>query len=110
MLNAFFTKDFQKHLKKFSKRSALLKERVREKMEGLMDDPLRNSEELTGDFKGKRRIYVGKSGFRVIYSVCNECREKNYERFNSCFDCKDRDNNSIVFFDIIRRSQGYRRY
>ena len=88
----------------------IAKERILSNIEEMMNDPFRNSEELTGKFKGKRRVYVGRAGYRLIYSICEECRAKDYESFNLCFDCQKRDNNSIVFFDVSHRSKGYQRF
>ena len=110
MFEVYFTQDFRKHLEKLTKRDLTLKERILLKIEDMMNDPLRNSEELVGAFKGKRRMYVGKAGHRLIYAVCKECREKNYKSFNSCLDCGSKDDSTVVFFDVIRRSEGYRNH
>lgn len=110
MYVAYFSDDFRKHLDKLTKRNSALKERILLKIQEMMNNPYRNSEELTGKFEGKRRIYVGKAGYRLIYSICEDCRKKHYETFNSCLDCQKRDNNSVVFFDVLHRSKGYKRF
>ena len=110
MYAAYFSDDFRKHLDKLTKKNITLKDRILSKIEEMMNNPFRNSEELIGKFKGKRRVYVGKAGYRLIYSICEECREKHYETFNSCLDCQKRNNNSVVFFDVLHRSKVYKRY
>ena len=75
-----------------------------------VDGLSRNSEELTAAFKGKRRMYIGKAGYRLIYSVCKECRGKGYGKNNSCLDCNSKDDDAVVFFDIIHRSNAYDNY
>lgn len=107
---AYFSDDFRKHLNKLTKRNRALKERILSKIEEMMNNPFRNSQELVGKFKGKRRVHVGRAGYRLIYSICEECREKHYESFNSCLDCKDRSNRTVVFFDVLRRSKGYQKF
>lgn len=110
MYVAYFSDDFHKHLNKLTKRDSVLKERILSKIDEMMNNPFRNSEELTGKFKGKRRVYVGKARYRLIYSICEECRKKHYEAFNSCLDCKKRNSSSVVFFDVLHRSKGYKRF
>lgn len=101
--DAFFTHDFDKHFKKFAKRDPILEKRVREKIKEMQNsDPLRNSIELQGDFKGKRRVRIGEH--RLIYEACCDCRGKGYEKFNRCVECKSRTDDSIVYFDILHRS------
>ena len=73
----------------------------------MQEDPFRNSQELTAAFKGKRRMYVGKTSYRLIYSICKECRGKNYQKLNGCLECENKDNDAIVFFDIMHRSKAY---
>jgi mRNA-degrading endonuclease RelE of RelBE toxin-antitoxin system len=107
---AFFSQDFCKHFGKLVKKDALLKQRVESKIRDMMEDPFRNSEELVAAFKGKRRMYVGKAGYRLIYSVCRECRGKGYPKINSCMDCNGKDDDAVVFFDIIPRSNAYSDY
>jgi len=103
---AYFSDDFKKHLNKLTKRDTLLKKRILEKIEEMKNNPLRNSTELSGDFKGKHRIRVG--DYRLIYAPCDDCRKKNYEKFNNCFGCDSRQSNSIVYFDVLHRSShGY---
>jgi len=110
MHKAYFTQDFRKHLEKLTRRDSVLKERIASKIDDMMNDPIRNSEELVGAFKGKRRAYVGKAGHRLIFGVCKECREKNYQDFNSCFECASKDISAVIFFDVIHRSEGYRNH
>jgi len=110
MDRAYFTQDFRKHLEKLVKRDSVLKGRIQSKIEDMMNDPFRNSEELVGAFKGKRRMYIGKAGHRLIYGICRECREKNHQNLNSCLDCNSKDDTTVIFFDVIHRSEGYRNY
>ncbi len=60
---------FSKYFRKLVRRDAHLNERAKSKIENMMEDPFRNSQELTAAFKGKRRMYLGKAGYRLIYCV-----------------------------------------
>lgn len=72
------------------------------KIKDMRNDPLRNSIELVGDFKGKHRVRVG--DYRLIYEPCNDCRKKEYEKFNNCSECDSMPSNAIVYFDVLQRS------
>jgi len=103
----FFTEHFKRSLKKLTKRNNILKKRVQMKVNDICNDPYHNSVELTAKFKGKRRVYVGKSGYRIIYTICKECRMKNYQRFNLCSDCEQKGDEAIIFWDIQPRNVAY---
>jgi mRNA-degrading endonuclease RelE of RelBE toxin-antitoxin system len=105
----WFTQDFRKHFEKLVRKDTQLEQRIKSKIEDMMEDPFRNSQELTAAFKGKRRMYVGKAGYRLIYCICKECKNKKYPE-RACADCKEKDNDAIVFFDILHRSTAYDQY
>lgn len=108
MYKAFFSQDFKKHFEKLVRRDSDLKQRVLAKINDVIEDPFRNSLELTAAFKGKRRVYLGRAGYRLIYSVCKECTGKRC--VNPCLDCDSKDDDAVVFFDILPRSVAYDTY
>ena len=101
----YFSDDFEKHLKKLTKRDNNLKKRILGKVEEMKNDPYRNSKEYIADLKGKRKMRVG--AYRLVYAVCEDCRAKGYEVLNQCFECESKKDNSIVYFDVIHRPHGY---
>jgi mRNA-degrading endonuclease RelE of RelBE toxin-antitoxin system len=101
----FFSDDFKKHLEKLTRRDNVLNKRIINQIEDMKNDPYRNSIELSYELKGKRRVKVG--DYRLIYAVCSDCRKKGYVKFNQCYDCKSKDDNTIIFFDVFHRSKGY---
>jgi len=101
----FFSDDFKKHLDKLTRKDNVLKKRIMNEVEEMKNDPYRNSIELDYDLKGKRRVKVG--DYRLIYAVCEDCRKKGFTRFNQCYECKSHGDDSLIYFDLIHRSQGY---
>lgn len=65
----------------------------------------RKPTEYLGDLKGKWKMKVG--DYRLLYAYCRDCKVKHYEEFNQCFNCKSKNNNSVVYFDVIYRGAGY---
>jgi len=61
--------------------------------------------EYVGDLKGKWKMKVG--DYRLLFAYCEDCRAKGYERFNQCYECKSKNNDAIIYFDVIHRSNGY---
>lgn len=67
-----------------------------------------NSKILKGNCKGKRSLRV--HGYRIIFAICEECREKNHTRLNGCKDCKKHGRNDIIMFTCGPRSHIYEEY
>lgn len=65
----------------------------------IQSNPYSPSKNLSGNLKGKRETYIGKE-YRLIFSICEECREKGYTKFNPCEDCEEKGDNSIVLWVI----------
>lgn len=102
---SYFTDVFNKNLEKLTKRNLGLKNRIEEKIKEMLIDPLRDARYLEGLGKGKFRARVG--DYRLVFMTCQKCREKGYEPFNQCLDCKSKSNNSIVYFDVQHRKHAY---
>lgn len=107
MYKPYFKDHFAGSLRKLTKRNTILKKRVESKIKDMLNDPYHNSKELVGQFKGKRTIYVGKAGYRIVYVICEECRIKSYQRFNQCIDCNKKEKEAIIFWDIQPRNVAY---
>jgi mRNA-degrading endonuclease RelE of RelBE toxin-antitoxin system len=101
----YFTDDFDKHFKKLTKKDNSLRHRILAKIDEMKKELPRNPIEYIGDLKGKWKMRVG--DYRLLYAYCKDCRAKGYERLNECLECKSKDDTSIVYFDVIHRSDGY---
>jgi mRNA-degrading endonuclease RelE of RelBE toxin-antitoxin system len=100
-----FTDVFAKNFKKLAKKDGALRKRVEAEIEEMKNDPYRNSRELIGEFLGKRRVRIG--SHRLIYAICEECRKKKHDLVLACYGCKEKDDNSIIYFDLVHREGGY---
>jgi len=105
LYDAYFTDDFDKHFKKLTKKDGQLKNRLKTRIEEMKLEKPINPLEYTADLKGMWKMIVG--DYRMLYAYCEDCRAKGYERFNQCFQCKEKDDSAIVYFDVIHRSEGY---
>jgi mRNA-degrading endonuclease RelE of RelBE toxin-antitoxin system len=105
LYEANFSDDFREHFRKLTKKDGGLRERLLTKIEEMKAEKPRNPVEYTADLKGKWKMRVG--DYRMPYAFCEDCQQKGYERLNQCYDCKSKNNNTIVFFDVFHRSKGY---
>jgi mRNA-degrading endonuclease RelE of RelBE toxin-antitoxin system len=105
LFTPYFTDVFSKHFQKLTKKDGALKKRLEAEIEEMRTDPYRNSRELVGQFLGKRRVRIG--SHRLIYAVCEECRTKEHDSVNACYGCKEKEDSSIIYFDLVNREGGY---
>jgi mRNA-degrading endonuclease YafQ of YafQ-DinJ toxin-antitoxin module len=95
----YFLLEFSKQAQRYRH----LKKLVLNKIELLTKDPYRNckSELLIGELKGLRSARVTKL-FRIIFSICEECRTKKFQKFVGCSPsiCKNMDSKTIVFLTL----------
>lgn len=91
--------------KKFKKLDKSVQKEIDKKIRFLAENPYAgagNVGHLKGEFKGLRRIRVGRR-WRVIFAVCEECRQLGYADLRKCLDCKDIPDKSLKLFDIIKK-------
>jgi mRNA-degrading endonuclease YafQ of YafQ-DinJ toxin-antitoxin module len=76
----------------------------------LKQNPYTNckSELLVGELKGLRSARITKS-FRVIFSVCEECRSKNLQKLVGCSPsiCEKMALKTIIFFTFGPHDKAY---
>lgn len=87
----------------------------------IIDDKIQNvirydpydSELLQGELKGLRSYNKIKSGNRIIFAICYECRNGGWTTVNNCIDCDSTGNNVVKLFgagphslyDILKRKR-----
>ncbi|MBI5740748.1 MAG: hypothetical protein HZA16_08500 [Nitrospirae bacterium] len=80
------------------------------KIELLAQNPYTNckSELLVGELKGLRSARITKS-FRVIFSICEECRARKFQNLVGCSPatCKELGSNTIVILTIGPHEEAY---
>ena len=95
---------FVKNLRKYSS----IKKSIKNKINRLLEDPYHNTEFL-GDHKGKlnlsgcRSIRIDKN-FRIIFVVCEECR--NIQVCEFCF-CEKLPDKTVIFLTIGPHDKAY---
>ena len=97
---------FERKIKKYvKKKNRQLREVLDEALESLESDPKQGSIKLRYDLKGKRRIKVKNSKFRIIYTICKECRELGEENLNECSICEETDDFTVILrnFDLRKK-------
>ena len=73
---------------------------TKEKIDDILNDPWHNSKPMKGPYKGKRRRWINRED-RLVYVVCEECRENRWMSYNRCSDCDDTPDNLVIFANII---------
>lgn len=79
--------------------------RLSDKLKKIVNDKVLNSiklnpyksEYLRLELEGLRS-YKLRSGNRIIFAICEECRKGGFESANNCLDCKDIPDNTIMLF------------
>lgn len=99
---------FDRKVKRITKRNIQLLDEIKNSLETLEINPKRYSRRLTHKLKGKRRIHVGSTEYRIIYTICEECRELNELRLNRCSKCKERDDLTVILRNFDHRKKIYK--
>ena len=76
------------------------------KMREIIDDKVlnhikpnpRDSEYLRLELEGLRSYNKMRSGNRIIFAICEECRKVGFERVNNCPDCEKIADNTVMLF------------
>lgn len=58
----------------------------------------RGSEPLRFELEGLRSYSKFRSGNRIIFAICEDCRKGGFERVNNCQDCEEIADNTIMLF------------
>jgi hypothetical protein len=95
--NPFYTKTVQEQINGLDPQG---KERAEERIQDLINDPWHNTEFGKGQYRGKRKLWLNRSD-RLVFVICEECRELNHFVYNNCSDCDDTPENTIVIAFII---------
>ena len=73
---------------------------IESKIDEVLNDPWHNSRNMKGRRRGLRRRWLNDSD-RIIFAVCEDCRENGYERFNRCSDCDEAPDNLVIFVELV---------
>ena len=94
----FYTKSFEKQLKKIGDGRRI--KRINDTADKIVADPYHNIEFGKGRYRGKREYYAW-NGDRLIFTVCEQCRELGHNEISQCANCETTPDNMIMFWEII---------
>ena len=95
--NPVYTRTFEKQLRGLGER---FREKIEEKIQDLVSNPWHNTQFLKGQYRGKRKLRLN-SRDRLVFVICEECRELNHMKYNQCEDCETTPENTIKIAFII---------
>jgi len=95
---------FCKHLAKKNQTEHLI---LRERFYILLEDPYNNTGFLNGPLRGKRSDRNG--DIRFIFAICEECRKLGHTQRNSCANCDENPDSTVIFFAAGPRKNIYDR-
>lgn len=78
--------------------SKRMKRIVNGKVENHIKSNPRGTEPLHYELEGLRSYNKIKSGIRIIFAICEDCRKGGFESVNNCLDCKEIADNTIMLF------------
>ncbi len=100
----YSTSKFDRALKRLDNPIAT---RIQEGLTDISTEPYTKSEQLQGPLKGKRKHRVG--NLRIVFAICEECRELGHDSINNCVDCDNMPDNALKVFDAGFRGAIYNR-
>jgi mRNA-degrading endonuclease RelE of RelBE toxin-antitoxin system len=102
----YFSPEFSEQAEKYRSVKKLLAKKVMQ----LTHNPYTacKSELLAGELKGLRSARVTKS-FRVIFSVCEECRARKFQKLVGCLPsfCEQTKSKTIIFLTFGPHDKAY---
>ena len=100
---------FAKSIKKYQS----IKKQIEKKVFSILEDPYYNTEKLTNkrghDLRGLRSKRIDLN-FRIIFGICEECRDLQLEdkNINICIDCSDElDGKTLIFLAVGPHEDAY---
>lgn len=106
MFTSFFTDKFREQLKKLTKKDENLKQRLLKQIKEMEISQPYSQESLTGDFLGKWKMRVG--NYRLLYVYCIDCKKHKHQSRNDCFNCGEKGDDALIFFEVFHRSNDYK--
>lgn len=66
----------------------------------ILRDPWHNQRTMKGQYKGTRHRYINNKD-RIVYAICEDCRENHWQRFNQCANCASYPDWIVTFTQIV---------
>lgn len=95
----FYTDTFLETLNSLSEKN---KKYVQDKADDILRDPWHNQKAMKGQYRGRRRRWINKkNGDRIVYAICEDCRENRWTLYNGCLDCDDWPDETVTFSVLV---------
>ena len=95
--NPVYTKTFRKQIAGVNPE---FRTRIEDRIQDLIADPWHNTKFLKGQYRGKRKLRLSRSD-RLIFVICEECRELGHIIYNQCEDCNSISENTLKIGFLI---------
>lgn len=92
-----YTKTFEKQINGFNDEFRSV---VEARIEDLKADPWHNTQFLKGQYRGKRKLRLNRRD-RLVFVICEECRELEHQIYNQCENCDETPENTLKIGFII---------
>lgn len=94
---------FEERLEDIRKTDPAGYERIMKVIDRLLLNPDDADGKMRGQYNGRMKKYVGRSGYRIIYYWCSLCNKENRRLKEKCEKCGAIPDNSVVFFDLYHK-------
>lgn len=95
--NPVYTKTFEKQINELHPK---FRKQIEQHIQDLVIDPWHNTKFLKAQYRGKRRLWLNRSD-RLVFVICEECRELDHFIYNQCEDCESIPENTLKVGFII---------
>lgn len=95
--NPVYTKTFEKQINGLNPD---FRGQVEGRINDLIADPWHNTRFLKGQYRGKRKLRLNRTD-RLVFVICEECRELNHAIYNQCADCDTIPENTLKIGFLI---------
>lgn len=92
-----YTKTFEKQINVLHPE---FRRQIEERIRDLVADPWHNTKFLKAQYRGKRKLWLNRSD-RLVFVICEECRELGHIIYNQCDDCDSIPENTLKIGFII---------
>ena len=101
-----YTEQFAKVVDSKKKRDRAMVAAMKDAVEEVLASPERHDGALKGNQRGRFKKYVGRSSYRIVFTVCAWCRsmDRHQDPKARCEFCDETSDNTVVFFHAFKKT------